>query len=236
MTPDVLQNPSDPDATYRFKVGKSYRGYSANIVKTVDEKGSIVTDYQYDVNTKSDASFIKEYLESADTADETVALIADGAYASKENQRLAAEKNIGLLTTGLLGRKPREILAMFDIDEERKTIKSCPNGNAPKSSSYIWQTDSIKKPCFLYSSEYSLIDCSICPSTTTIFSSLTVVVTRLVALSSDWIISVIPMNNSIHKTNSAICEIIILIFIPFVPLKHCAICSYLSLESLYRYK
>ena len=144
MTPDMLQNPSDPDATYRCKAGKSYKGYSANIVETVDEKGSIVTDYQYDVNTRSDASFIKEYLKNSDIADETVALITDGAYASEENQQLAAEKNIGLLTTGLLGRKPKEILGKFDIDEESKNVKSCPNGNAPKSESYIWQTDSIR--------------------------------------------------------------------------------------------
>lgn len=85
MTPDVLQNPSDPDATYRFKAGKSYKGYSANIVETVDEKGSIVTDYQYDVNTRSDDSFIKEYIENSDASDEAVALIADGAYASEDN-------------------------------------------------------------------------------------------------------------------------------------------------------
>lgn len=144
MSPDILQNPSDPDATYRFKAGKSYKGYSANIVETVDEKGSVVTDYQYDVNTRSDASFIKEYIENADITDKTVTLITDGAYASEENQQLAAEKNIGLLTTGLLGRKPRAIFGKFDIDEESKTVKSCPNGNVPKSGSYIQQTDSVR--------------------------------------------------------------------------------------------
>lgn len=144
MTPDILQNPSDPDATYRFKAGKSYKGYSANIVETVDEKGSIVTDYQYDVNTRSDASFIKEYIDNSDNYDETITLITDGAYASEENHQLASEKNIELLTTGLLGRKPRKILSKFELDEDGKAVKSCPNGNAPKSGSYIWQTDSIR--------------------------------------------------------------------------------------------
>ena len=144
MTSDMLQNPSDPDATYRFKAGKSHKGYSANIVETVDEKGSIVTDYQYDVNTRSDASFIKEYIQNSDTTDETVTLIADGAYASVENKQLAEEKNINLLTTGLLGRKPREILGKFDVDEDNKKVKCCPNGNIPKSNSYIKQTDSIR--------------------------------------------------------------------------------------------
>lgn len=61
MSSDILQNPSDPDATYRLKAGKAHRGYSANLVEAVSEKGSVIIDYQYDVNTTSDASFIKDY-------------------------------------------------------------------------------------------------------------------------------------------------------------------------------
>lgn len=57
---DLLQNPSDPDATFRCKAGKEHRGYVANLAETVDENGSVITDYQYDVNTHSDIEFIKE--------------------------------------------------------------------------------------------------------------------------------------------------------------------------------
>jgi len=144
MSSDILQNPSDPDATYRSKAGKSHKGYSANLVEAVDEKGSVIVDYQYDVNTRSDASFIREYIENSGTSEETTALIADGAYASEETSGLAADKNIGLLTTGLLGRKPKEILGQFVIDETGQKITSCPAGNSPKSCSYIDQTDSIR--------------------------------------------------------------------------------------------
>lgn len=144
MSPDILQNPSDPDATYRSKAGKAHKGYSANIVEAVDEKGSVIVDYQYDVNTRSDASFIKEYIADSEISKETVALITDGAYASEETSRLAADKNIRLLTTGLLGRKPREILGKFELDESGYAIKKCPAGNSPKSGSYIKQTDSIR--------------------------------------------------------------------------------------------
>ena len=110
MTPDILQNPSDPDATYRSKAGKPHKGYSANLVEAVDEKGSVIVDYQYDVNTRSDASFIKEYLENAEVSEETSALITDGAYASEETSKLAADKNIDLLTTGLLGEETEDEL------------------------------------------------------------------------------------------------------------------------------
>lgn len=144
MSSDILQNPSDPDATYRKKAGRSHRGYSANIVETVDEKGSVITDYQYDVNTHSDASFIKEYLENESKTDEPSVLITDGAYASEEIVDRAAQKNIKLMTTGLLGRKPRKILGQFILDESGKNIVRCPAGNTPKSSNYMKQTDSIR--------------------------------------------------------------------------------------------
>ena len=113
MPSDILQNPSDPDATYRFKAGKSHKGYSANIVEAVDAKGSVLTDYQYDVNIRSDASFVKEYIENSANSEESVMLITDGAYAGEENKKLASGKNIRLMTTGLLGRKPRKILGEF---------------------------------------------------------------------------------------------------------------------------
>ncbi len=144
MTPDILQNPSDPDATYRSKAGRSHKGYCANLIEAVDEKGSVIVDYQYDVNTRSDASFLKEYLENSEVSGETSSLITDGAYAGEEASKLAADKNIYLLTTGLPGRKPKEILARFELDESGHQISSCPAGNVPKSGSYIKQTDSIR--------------------------------------------------------------------------------------------
>lgn len=62
----ILQNPSDPDATYREKAGKQHRGYSANITESVGEGNSVVTDYQYDQNIHSDSDFLKEHLDATD--------------------------------------------------------------------------------------------------------------------------------------------------------------------------
>lgn len=144
MDSTVLQNPSDPDATYRAKAGKQHRGYVANLTETVDKKGSVVTDYQYDVNTRSDASFLKEVIEEAEVSEETVTFIADGAYSSQEIQDIATEKNIRILTTGLLGRKPKEILAEFQVADDGRTVLLCPAGHQPKSCCYIGQTDSVR--------------------------------------------------------------------------------------------
>ena len=144
MDSSSLQNPSDPDATYRMKAGEAHRGYSANITETVDKNGSLVTDYQYDTNIRSDVDYLREVIETAEREDEPTVLITDGAYASEELSRQAAEKNIGLITTGLRGRKPREILTEFRLSEDGHAVTECPSGHEPKSSSYIRQTDSIR--------------------------------------------------------------------------------------------
>jgi len=144
MNSSVLQNPSDPDATYREKAGKKHKGYSANIIEAVDENGSVVTDYQYDVNTRSDASFIEEFIENSEPAEETVTLIADGAYSGENIRKNAIAKNMEVLTTGFSGKNPRKIVSEFNLSEDGKSVISCPEGNAPKSSSYISQTNSIR--------------------------------------------------------------------------------------------
>lgn len=56
---------------------------------------------------------MKEYIENSANSEESVMLITDGAYAGEENKKLASGKNIRLMTTGLLGRKPRKILGEF---------------------------------------------------------------------------------------------------------------------------
>lgn len=144
MDSTTLQPPSNPDATYRMKAGKEHRGYAANITETVDTNGSVVTDYQYDVNTRSDVGFLQESIEKAEASDDVTAIIADGAYASEDLVAQAAGKNIGLITTGLRGRKPREILTQFVFSEDRHTVMKCLEGHVPKSSSYIRQSDSIR--------------------------------------------------------------------------------------------
>ena len=92
MDSSSLQNPSDPEATYRMKAGKEHRGYAANITESIDTNGSVVTDYQYDVNIRSDVDFLQECIEQAETADDVTAIIADGSYASEDQVVQATEK------------------------------------------------------------------------------------------------------------------------------------------------
>ena len=58
MKSTMLQNPSDPEATFRNKAGKEHRGYAANLEESVGADGSVVTEYQYEQNNHSDSQFI----------------------------------------------------------------------------------------------------------------------------------------------------------------------------------
>ena len=140
MDGSILQNPADPDATYREKSGKQNRGYVANVTEAAGDNGSIVTDYQYEKNTHSDSQFMKDYLEKEEAYQEQVTVVTDGAYSGKSNEELAAEKNVQLVTTNLTGRGAQDIAADFEFNEEGTKVEKCAGGFAPKSCSYNPQT------------------------------------------------------------------------------------------------
>lgn len=89
MGSQILQNPSNPDATYREKAGKQNRGYTANVVETVGDNGSIVTDYQYEKNTHSDSHFLKETVNAMEKTEKPTVLTTDGAYSGRDNTNAA---------------------------------------------------------------------------------------------------------------------------------------------------
>jgi len=156
LNSQILQNPSDPDATYRKKAGKETRGYSANLVETFDEDNSLITDYQYDTSIRSDSSYCKEVIKEMGIQEEQVTIIADGAYGGEDNKNLATENNINLITTDFQGKKPNEIFAEFVFSEDGKRLLICANGQEPITSTYIEQTNQCR-------SKMNLEKCLNCP-------------------------------------------------------------------------
>lgn len=142
ITSQSLQNPSDPDATFRRKSGKSHKGYVANIIETTGEDGdSLITDISFEQNVHSDSDFCKEYLESRpdDAPHET--MTSDGAYASDENFKLAVSKNVDLITTALTSKTPDPIYADFEMNEDGTCVVKCPCGHTPAKQSYNEQNE-----------------------------------------------------------------------------------------------
>ena len=140
MDSSILQNPADPEATYREKAGKQNRGYAGNVTEDVGDNGSIVTDYQFGQNTHSDTDFLAEHLDGEERTPERRTLVADGAFSSGDLRKKADEKNIDLVTTDLTGRETKDIYADFVFAEDGESIVRCPAGNKPVSSSKVRST------------------------------------------------------------------------------------------------
>lgn len=132
-----LQNPSDPDATFRRKAGEAHTGYAVNIGETTGEEGdSLITELSVEKNTHSDVDFCREYLESRPDEAEHETVILDGAFGSEENFQLAAKKNVELVATALTGVLPNPIYAKFEMNEEGTSVIKCPAGHAPFRQHY----------------------------------------------------------------------------------------------------
>lgn len=146
MNSSFLQNPSDPEATYRVKAGKSYHGYVANLEESAGKNGSVVTDYQYEQNTYSDSQFLQDSMNNLETTeprenqDEEDILVTDGSYGGGENVLLCAQKNVKLITTALIGTEVKDIFADFVFNEDGTRLLSCAAGYSPRSCNYTKST------------------------------------------------------------------------------------------------
>ena len=134
LNASILQNPADPEATYREKAGKQNRGYVANITEESGENGSIITDYQYEQNIHSDSKFLQEKLENMEKQEIPVTIVTDGAYSGETTEKTAAEKNISMITTNLTGRETPDIHAYFEFSEDGCRVIKCASGNVPKKT------------------------------------------------------------------------------------------------------
>jgi len=140
MESGSLQNPSDPDATYRNKSGKHHRGYTANIEESVGENGSVVTDYRYEPNTYHDSQFLKDSVAAVEKQEIETTLVTDGGYGGSDNILLAKEKNVRLVTTALVGKDAPDVFADFEFNDDGTRLLKCAAGHKPKSCSFIKPT------------------------------------------------------------------------------------------------
>ena len=157
MDSTVMQNPADPDATYRSKAGKEHRGYVANVVEAADDDHhSVVVDYQYEKNNYSDSQFLKDYVarKPENSPPETVS--TDGGYCGWENAQLAESKNIRLVTTDLKGADVSDHWADFEFNEDGTKVLRCAGGYEPKSCVY----DKTNQRCKI---SFPLDTCRNCP-------------------------------------------------------------------------
>src|SRR6056297_3028007 len=107
ISSSALQNPSDPEATYRKKNGESYQGYKVNVSETHKDENSvnILTETNVYPNNKSDKDILEE--EAPELQDRTGVgdFNLDGNYKSEETENKLKERGIDLHYSGIKGRK-----------------------------------------------------------------------------------------------------------------------------------
>ena len=132
---EILQNPSDPDATYREKYSGNV-GYVANLVESFNEDSGVITHYDFKPNTYSDIKFCEELIDTLGEVSE-VNVLVDGAYYSYEMDEKAKKQGIMLKPGQLVGKAPAQDklpYSSFEVDEGTQKITLCPNKEVPQIS------------------------------------------------------------------------------------------------------
>ena len=134
---DVMQNPSDPDATYDGHKGP---GHQAQIAETCHPENEVqlITSVIPQTAAESDANAVEEVLDDLTTngllPDE---MLADTLYAGDANVQRAAEQGVELVgpVAGCSHQEDGQLtIDDFNIDETTEEVVCCPAGHEPERS------------------------------------------------------------------------------------------------------
>ena len=153
---NCMVNPADPDATVRKNGTRKHLGYTANIVESVGEFGSLITDYSYEQNNYHDSHFLQDFLEQHPEAAGETTIVTDGSYASQITIKDASKQGIKIITTNFTGHKPADCFADFKFTDDGKELLFCASGYTPYHQMY----DSRNDRCVAYFMRESCESCS----------------------------------------------------------------------------
>ena len=102
---DSLQAPDDPEATYREKAGRGYKGYVVNATETCDPSNpfQLIVDVQVESNTTDDSVLLTTALPELVERSEVSELYTDGGYNSSAVDAALAEHQIIHVQTAIRG-------------------------------------------------------------------------------------------------------------------------------------
>jgi len=146
---NVMQNPSDPGATYDGHKGP---GYQVQISETChpDNEVQLITCALPQTAVEPDSTATSEVLDNLEESELLPQeMLADTHYCSDENIQAAANRGVelvGPVQCGGLIDKDVEHLNVddFDIDEQTEEVVCCPAGYKPVSSIHDKQTGKTK--------------------------------------------------------------------------------------------
>ena len=144
---DVMQNPSDPDATYDGHKGP---GYQVQIAETCNEENDVqlITSAIVQTACEADANAVEAVLDDVSanglSPDE---VLADTAYAGDDNVQLANEQGVELVgpVAGCLAQNDEQLtIDDFNVDERTEEVVCCPAGFKPETSEHHTDTGKTK--------------------------------------------------------------------------------------------
>ena len=146
---NVMQNPSDPDATYD---GHKGQGYQVQISETChpENETQLITCALPQTAVEPDTTATSEVLDNLEESELLPReMFADTHYCSDENIQDAAQRGVelvGPVQCGSLIDKDVDHLNVddFDIDEKTEQVVCCPAGHKPASSIHDKETSKTK--------------------------------------------------------------------------------------------
>ncbi len=137
-----MQNPADPDATYRKKNNEAHRGYAVHGTETcdTDNKMQVVMDVDVVKNNVDDAKVLAENIKEYSEGNGLETMIADGGFVSDDVRTACLENDVAIITSAIKGKAPKTTEGKltskdFACDEQSGEIVSCPIGVRPRSAS-----------------------------------------------------------------------------------------------------
>ena len=141
---NVMQNPSDPDASYDGHKGP---GYQAQISETCSKTNEVqlITGVEVEAAHCSDQDAVEPMLDQLETHDRQPELLfGDTHYGSDENVESAAQRGVDLqspVSGATPGNTGDLTIDDFVIEEEQQVVQRCPAGHEPLSSQYDSEQD-----------------------------------------------------------------------------------------------
>jgi len=139
---DVVQNPSDLDATYDGHKGP---GYQVQIPETCSEENEVqlATAAIPQTACESDVDVVEEVREKLKESELLPGeMLADTLYGSDENVQASAEDGMELVSP-VSGKAPggeTMTIGDFDVDDVTEEVQTCPGGHTPVKSEHDPET------------------------------------------------------------------------------------------------
>ena len=144
---NVMQNPSDADATYDGHKGP---GYQVQIAETCNPENEVqlITSAIPQTAAEADANAVEEVLKDLKANDLAPdEMVADTGYTGDENIQLAEQQGVELVgpVPGCSTEDDEQLnIDDFNIDEKTEEVICCPAGQEPKSSEHNSDTGKTK--------------------------------------------------------------------------------------------